>query len=182
MTEPDRGAARETPVWIELSDATLPPKTDGDVLVLTFRGKPLITEAMEVHRLWRTKENGEVCYYKAWAPLTVLAQLSHPPAPQSAEQVAVTVPREPTEAMLEAGDALLYDTAECAHNVWNAMLAASAPDQKRKSGCPQEAIDLLQEGATGFGRLLISTSDDKAVRNWQKRCRAFLAKTITGAG
>ncbi len=33
---------------------------------------------------------------------------------------------------------------------------------------------LLKEGADGFGRVLIATSDDKAVRDWQKRCRAAL--------
>lgn len=36
------------------------------------------------------------------------------------------------------------------------------------------ANELLKEGVAGFGRLLISTSDDAAVRDWQKRCRAYL--------
>ena len=35
---------------------------------------------------------------------------------------------------------------------------------------------LLKEGANGFGRILVATSDDAAVRNWQKRARAAIAK------
>jgi hypothetical protein len=33
---------------------------------------------------------------------------------------------------------------------------------------------LLQEAVTGFGRVLIATSDDEAVRGWTKRAKAFL--------
>lgn len=35
---------------------------------------------------------------------------------------------------------------------------------------------LCTEGANGFGRILISTSDDVAVRDWQTRCKEALAK------
>ena len=35
---------------------------------------------------------------------------------------------------------------------------------------------LLKEGATGFGRILVATSDDAAVRDWQKRAKAAIAK------
>ena len=38
-----------------------------------------------------------------------------------------------------------------------------------------ELLSLLQEGAAGFGRVLIATSDDKAVRNWQRRATAAIA-------
>ena len=48
---------------------------------------------------------------------------------RKAAEKCVMVPMEPTEAMLEAGDDLLDDTVECAHNVWHAMLAA-APEVK----------------------------------------------------
>lgn len=37
----------------------------------------------------------------------------------------VMVPVKPTEAMKDVGDELLDDTIECAHNVWNAMIAAA---------------------------------------------------------
>ena len=37
-----------------------------------------------------------------------------------------------------------------------------------------ELLTLLEEGATGFGRILVATSDDKAVRNWQKRSNAAI--------
>lgn len=33
---------------------------------------------------------------------------------------------------------------------------------------------LLREGVDGFGRVLVSTSDDAGVRDWQKRARAAL--------
>jgi hypothetical protein len=33
---------------------------------------------------------------------------------------------------------------------------------------------LLQEGIDGFGRVLVATSDDRAVRDWQRRCKAAL--------
>ena len=39
-----------------------------------------------------------------------------------------------------------------------------------------ELLSLLHEGATGFGRVLIATSDDKAVRNWQRRATAAIAE------
>lgn len=35
---------------------------------------------------------------------------------------------------------------------------------------------LCKEGADGFGRVLIATSDDKAVRDWQKHCRIAITK------
>ena len=38
--------------------------------------------------------------------------------------------------------------------------------------------ELLREGADGFGRILIATSDDKAVRDWQKRVRAALTANV----
>ena len=41
-----------------------------------------------------------------------------------------------------------------------------------------ELLALLQEGATGFGRVLVSTSDDKAVRGWQKRSRAAIEAAL----
>ncbi len=34
--------------------------------------------------------------------------------------------------------------------------------------------DLLQEGADGFGRVLVATSDDAAVSDWRKRVREAL--------
>ena len=36
---------------------------------------------------------------------------------------------------------------------------------------------LCMEGANGFGRLLISTGDDVAVRDWQTRCKEALDAT-----
>ena len=39
-----------------------------------------------------------------------------------------------------------------------------------------ELLTLLEEGATGFGRILVATSDDAAVRDWQKRAKAAIAK------
>lgn len=33
---------------------------------------------------------------------------------------------------------------------------------------------LLREGADGFGKVLIQTSDEPAVENWQKRCKKVL--------
>lgn len=33
---------------------------------------------------------------------------------------------------------------------------------------------LLREGCDGFGRVVVATSDDKAVRDWQRRVRAAL--------
>ena len=60
----------------------------------------------------------EPAYYKALASRL-----------RAAAEWCAVVPMEPTEAMLEAGDALLDDTVECAHNVWNAMIAA-APEVK----------------------------------------------------
>jgi len=36
---------------------------------------------------------------------------------------------------------------------------------------------LCTEGANGFGRILISTSDDVAVRDWQTRCKEALDAT-----
>jgi len=43
--------------------------------------------------------------------------------------------------------------------------------------------DLLREGLDGFGRVMVATSDDAAVRNWQKRVRAALTPNakVTGA-
>lgn len=38
----------------------------------------------------------------------------------------------------------------------------------------EKAEALLREGATGFGRVLVATSDQKAVYDWLNRCRAFL--------
>lgn len=40
------------------------------------------------------------------------------------------VPIEPTDEMIAAGDALMYDTIECAHNVFNAMLDAAPGNDK----------------------------------------------------
>jgi hypothetical protein len=37
-----------------------------------------------------------------------------------------------------------------------------------------KAKELLREAATGFGRVLIATSDQEAVYNWLNRCRKFL--------
>ena len=39
-----------------------------------------------------------------------------------------------------------------------------------------EARRLLEEGVNGFGRLLIATGDDTAVRDWQRRARTLLAQ------
>ena len=44
-----------------------------------------------------------------------------------------------------------------------------------KPSSDARAVALLREGEQGFGRLLIATSDDKAVRDWQKRVRAYLS-------
>lgn len=38
------------------------------------------------------------------------------------------------------------------------------------------ALALLQEGATGFGRVLVATSDQPATYDWTKRCRQFLKR------
>jgi hypothetical protein len=46
----------------------------------------------------------------------------------------------------------------------------------------QDAKALLSEGERGFGRVLIATSDDKAARDWQKRCRKFLRRTNQSKG
>ena len=37
---------------------------------------------------------------------------------------------------------------------------------------------ILKEGADGFGKLLIQTSDDNAVRDWQKRAKALLMPNV----
>lgn len=48
-------------------------------------------------------------------------------------------------------------------------IKASLPE-----GLAKEARALLEEGAAGFGRVLVATSDQAAVSNWTKRCRAYL--------
>lgn len=44
-------------------------------------------------------------------------------------RAGIAAMREPTEKMKDAGDALLDDTVECAHNVWNAMIDAALAHQ-----------------------------------------------------
>ena len=53
--------------------------------------------------------------------------------------------------------------------LWSAL---RAEERARERMCRYE--DLLREGARGFSRILISTSDDAAVSDWQKRVRAAL--------
>ena len=54
-----------------------------------------------------------------------------------------------------------------------AAIRPTPPTTKPSSDA--RAVALLREGEQGFGRLLIATSDDKAVRDWQKRVRAYLS-------
>lgn len=44
---------------------------------------------------------------------------------EAISRVAIEAIREPTDDMKDAGDALLYDTVECAHNVWHNMIDAA---------------------------------------------------------
>jgi hypothetical protein len=39
-------------------------------------------------------------------------------------------PMEPNEKMKDAGDALMTDDLECAHNIWNAMRDAALKERK----------------------------------------------------
>lgn len=73
---------------------------------------------------------GDQKYPTHWQPLPA------PPGTSAStpQPGMVTVPREPTQAMLDAGDDLLDDTVECARNVWRAMLDAALRSGDR-GGC-----------------------------------------------
>jgi hypothetical protein len=57
----------ETATWIRVEDRL--PEGDWDVMTCSYSGYRSVTPAPDVRALWRNRERGEDCYYKAWMPL-----------------------------------------------------------------------------------------------------------------
>ena len=63
---------------------------------------------------------------KTWTPL-----VAAPPAAPAVPEGFWLAPMEPNEKMKDAGDDLMTDDLECAHNIWNAMRDAYIKDQSK---------------------------------------------------
>jgi hypothetical protein len=100
-----------------------------------------------------------------------------PPAGKGEGQLSCGHPVSLMRKSAETGEDLFCELCDCR----SARSDAEAMETKYKA--ERDAFQaLLQEGADGFGRILIATGDDKAVYDWTKRVRAALkGKSIVAA-
>jgi hypothetical protein len=92
-----------------------------------------------------------------------------PPAGKGEEQLACGHPASLMLKSTETGEDLFCELCDCR----SARNDAEAMEAKYKAERDTYQA-LLQEGADGFGRILIATGDDEAVYDWRKRVRAAL--------